>query len=159
MISRRSFLTTGSALAALAATSTLGGRAMAATFPVTYTDAEWHARLTENQYLVLRQNATERPFSSPLHEEMREGIYTCVGCDQYVYDSKTKYYSDSGWPAFYEEVAEGIERGPDPVYGEILPEVHCANCGSHMGHVFNDGPEPTGERHCINGLGLNFIPA
>lgn len=151
-MNRRAFLTTTAA-------AILATRAGAAGFPFTLTDAEWRARLSEVQYAVLRQNATEEPFSSPLHLEDRPGVYGCAGCGHVVYESFTKFHSDSGWPAFYQGAPGGIETGPDPVYGEILIEIHCANCGSHHGHIFNDGPEPTGERHCINGVGLVFREA
>ncbi len=150
---RRVFLTTA------AAALMVGSAARAAGFPVMRTEAEWRAMLTEDQYAVLRANATELAFSSPLHLETRAGDYGCAGCGHVVYQSKTKFHSDSGWPAFYEGAPGGILTGPDPKYGAMLTEIHCANCGSHHGHIFNDGPEPTGERHCINGLGLVFRAA
>lgn len=160
MTSRRSFLQTLLASgASMAVLSAAGPAAAAADFPVSYTDAEWRARLTADQYLVLRQNATEAADSSPLAEEMGAGIYHCVGCTEPVYSSETKFPSDSGWPAFTMGMDGRIARGPDPTYGALLTEVHCTNCGSHMGHIFNDGPEPLGERHCINGLALDFRAA
>lgn len=154
MMDRRSFLTTTAAAAFV-----LTGPARAAEFPVSFTEAEWRDRLTPDQFAVLRQNATEMAFSSPLHEEMRAGDYGCAGCGHIVYQSETKFHSDSGWPAFYQGAPGGVETGPDPKYGAMLIEIHCANCGSHHGHIFNDGPAPTGERHCINGVGLVFRAA
>lgn len=152
---RRSFLTTSIAAAAVLA----GSPAFAAKFPVQLSEAEWRARLTEGQFVVLRQYGTEAPFSSPLHLETRAGDYACAGCGHVIYSSEDKFFSDSGWPAFSRPVRGGVGIGPDPTYGELLEEVHCANCGSHHGHIFNDGPEPTGERHCINGLGMVFEAA
>lgn len=153
MFTRRTFLTASTAVVAILGS----GRAMA--FPVELSEAEWREKLTPDQFLVLREGATEEAFTSPLHEETREGTYHCVGCDHAIYSSADKFYSDSGWPAFTKGIEGGIETGPDPVYGALLTEVHCANCGGHQGHIFNDGPEPLGERHCINGLSMTFIPA
>jgi peptide-methionine (R)-S-oxide reductase len=152
-MNRRVFLMT------TAAAFAVGSPASSEGFRFTQTEAEWRARLTPTQFAILRENATEQAFSSALHLETRAGVYACAGCDHVLYDGATKFYSDSGWPAFYEGVSGGVETGPDPVYGAILVEVHCANCGSHHGHIFNDGPEPTGERHCVNGAALVFRAA
>ena len=160
MIHRRRFLATGSALAALSA---LGLRPRAASadgaFPVTLTEAEWRARLTPDQFLILREHATEAQFSSALQEEFREGVYHCVGCDAALYASDQKFPSDSGWPAFSKAIDGAVATGPDKTYGALLTEVHCATCGGHHAHIFNDGPEPLGTRHCVNGLVLDFRPA
>ncbi len=154
MLTRRIFLIGGTAVTALAA----GLRpVLAAEFPLMLTEAEWRARLTPDQFLVLRANATEEAFTSPLHEETRDGTYACAGCGHEVYAAEDKFYSDSGWPAFTKGV--GIITGPDPKYGALLTETHCANCGGHQGHIFKDGPEPLGDRHCINGLSMVFTAA
>jgi peptide-methionine (R)-S-oxide reductase len=148
---RRLFL--GLSAAALAAPR----RAGAAPFPVTMTDAEWRARLGPDAYAVLRENATEPAFSHPYHDEMAAGTYHCVGCDSPVFASADKYPSDTGWPAFDRAIPGQVLEGPDPVYGAILIEVHCATCGGHLGHVFNDGPrKTTGRRLCINGTALRL---
>lgn len=159
MIDRRIFLGSGTAVAAFALATGLGGRAMAAeTFPYTLTDEEWRAKLTPDQYLILREAATEAQNSSPLQEEFRDGTYHCVGCGEAIFSSDTKFPSDTGWPAFSYGIEGGIGTGPDKVYGALLTEVHCANCGSHHAHIFNDGPEPLGTRYCANGLVLDFRP-
>lgn len=162
MIGRRTFLRGGTALAALGLIlPALGGRAMAAegNFPFTLTEAEWRARLTPDQYLILRETATEAQFSSPLQEEFRDGVYSCVGCGNALYESDQKFASETGWPAFSKPIDGAVGIGPDPTYGALLEEVHCANCGSHHAHIFNDGPPPLGTRHCVNGLVLDFTPA
>ena len=160
MTDRRTFLGGGTALAALVISAGWGGRAMAAdAYPFTLTDAEWRARLTPDQYLILREGATEAHGSSPKQEEFRDGTYHCVGCGEALFSSEAKFHSDSGWPAFSYGIEGGIATGPDPVYGALLTEVHCANCGSHHAHIFNDGPPPLDTRYCANGLVLDFRPA
>ncbi len=119
-------------------------------------DAEWRQRLPPEQYNVLRKHATERPGASPLNEEKRPGTFVCAGCGQPVYDAATKYESGSGWPSFYAPVDGGVETQTDRSLFMTRTEVHCKNCGGHLGHVFPDGPKPTGERHCINGAALEF---
>lgn len=131
--------------------------ARAEPFAVTMTDEEWRARLAPDAYAVLRENATEPAFSHPHHDEMAAGTYHCVGCDSPVYASANKFRSDSGWPAFDRAIPGQVLEGPDPVYGALLVEVHCATCGGHLGHIFNDGPkQTTGQRHCINGTALRL---
>ncbi len=124
----------------------------------TINDAEWRQRLTPEQYNVLRKHATERPGASPLNDEKRPGTFVCAGCGQPVYDAATKYESGSGWPSFYAPVPGGVEMQTDRSLFMTRTEVHCKNCGGHLGHVFPDGPRPTGQRHCINGAALKFDP-
>ncbi len=128
-------------------------------FEVSYTDEQWRSMLTEAQYQVLRHEATERPFSSPLNDEKRAGTFNCAGCDLPLYSSDTKYDSGTGWPSFYEALPNAVGTKTD--YALIFPrtEVHCRRCGGHLGHIFDDGPEPTGMRHCINGVALKFEAA
>lgn len=162
-MNRRHLLTT--ALAGAAAIPLMrAGRAHAALaegpFPVTRTEAEWRARLTDAEYAVLREADTERAFTSPLNDETREGTYVCAGCDTPVYASETKFDSGTGWPSFYEALPDAIGTMEDRTLLFIVrTECHCATCGSHLGHIFDDGPEPTGLRHCINGVALDFVPA
>jgi peptide-methionine (R)-S-oxide reductase len=122
-------------------------------------DAEWRERLTPAQYYVLREEGTERAGTSPLLHEKRAGTYVCVACDHPLFSSETKYESGTGWPSFYDVLPGGVETKLD--FKLILPrtEYHCARCGGHHGHVFKDGPEPTGLRYCNNGVALKFIPA
>lgn len=122
------------------------------------TDKQWKARLTREQYKILRLEGTERPFSSPLNDEKRSGIYACAGCELPLFESKHKYDSGTGWPSFYDVINGSIDTKTD--YKLILPrtEYHCARCGGHQGHVFKDGPQPTGLRYCNNGLALLFTP-
>ena len=123
------------------------------------TDAQWKARLSPAAYQVLRQEGTERPFSSPLNNEKRAGIFHCAGCDLPLFSSKAKYDSGTGWPSFWEPLANAIETKVD--FKLIVPrtEYHCRRCGGHQGHVFGDGPKPTGKRYCNNGVALSFKPS
>ena len=128
-------------------------------YPVTRTDAEWRERLTPEQYAVMRQHGTERPGSCALLTEKRSGRFLCVGCDTPVFESSLKFESGTGWPSFNEPIAGSVETSTDRTFGMIRTEVHCATCGSHLGHVFDDGPPPSFKRYCINGVALRFEPS
>jgi len=121
-------------------------------------DAEWRAELAPDQYRVLREHGTERPGTSPLNQEKRVGVFDCAACGTPVYTSETKYESGSGWPSFFAPIPGAVETTVDRSLGMTRTEVHCAKCGGHLGHVFDDGPRPTGQRHCINGVALAFKP-
>ena len=126
--------------------------------PMTLSKNDWKERLTEDQYNVLRREATEAPFSSRLNSEKRDGTYHCVGCDLPLFEASTKFDSKTGWPSFWQPIEGHVDTKRD--FKLILPrtEYHCARCGGHQGHVFDDGPEPTGLRYCNNGVALHFIP-
>jgi peptide-methionine (R)-S-oxide reductase len=156
MMTRRTLLSLGSALAALGAARP--GLAEE-TFEVTKTEAEWRAILTPAQYAVLREEDTERAGSSPLNNEHRKGTFFCAGCDLPLYSSDAKYDSGTGWPSFYEPLPNAVATKADWGLLGRRTEVHCRRCGGHLGHVFDDGPEPTGKRYCMNGLALVFRPA
>jgi peptide-methionine (R)-S-oxide reductase len=128
------------------------------TFPVEKTDAEWRAQLTPEQYAVLRGHGTERPGSCALLHETRVGKFSCAGCNQPLFMTGRKFESGTGWPSFFEPFDGSIETTTDSSYGMVRTEVHCSRCGGHLGHVFPDGPPPTGLRYCINGVALNFEP-
>ncbi|MEN3793346.1 peptide-methionine (R)-S-oxide reductase MsrB [Fulvimarina sp. MAC3] len=128
-------------------------------FPVTRTDEEWRQLLTPEQYQVMRKHGTERPGSCGLLAEKRPGTFTCAGCGQPLFISKTKFESGTGWPSFDTPVDGAVEESRDTSHGMVRTECHCSQCGSHLGHVFPDGPPPSGQRYCINGVALNFEPA
>jgi peptide-methionine (R)-S-oxide reductase len=152
MISRFGFLAcAGAALIPLPAGAAVNWKAV--------TNEEWRKRLTPAQYDVLRQGGTEIPGSSPLEEEHRNGIYACAACDLALYSSKTKFDSGTGWPSFYEPLPHAVDTSNDGSDMLERTEVHCHRCGGHLGHVFDDGPKPTGLRYCMNGVALQFHPA
>lgn len=163
-VSRRLFLFGGTAALALGAGwSALrpGGTTTAAegSFEIEKTEAEWRAILDPASYAVLREEATERPWSSPLNIEHRPGIFACKGCGLPLFDAATKYDSGTGWPSFYQPLENAVGESTDYKLGYGRTEVHCRRCGGHLGHVFGDGPPPTGLRYCMNGLALTFAPA
>jgi peptide-methionine (R)-S-oxide reductase len=165
MIARRTLLA-GGAVSALAALALLerqsfakGPPARAKPYPVTHTDAEWRKLLTPAQYQVLRQAGTEAPESSPLDHQFAKGIYACAGCGQPNYLSSTKFESGTGWPSFWKPIDGAVSTSNDTSLMMDRTEVHCSRCGGHLGHVFDDGPQPTGLRYCMNGVALTFKPA
>lgn len=159
-LSRRralAWLGAGAALPVLAACG--GGDAQARAYPVSYSDAEWRKRLTAEQYFILRDHGTERPFTSPLNKEKRAGAFVCAADGNPLFSSATKFDSGTGWPSFWRPIKGAIGTSTDYKLGYPRTEVHCARCGGHLGHVFDDGPAPTGRRYCINGDALAFRPA
>ena len=158
---RRSFL---GLMASGVATTTLAAcgssEVQAKSFPVNLSEAQWRKKLTRAEFDVLRKAATERPYSSPLDKEKRSGTFVCAGCGNRLYSSKTKFDSGTGWPSFWQPIDRGaVGTSTDYKIGYPRTEVHCADCGGHLGHIFNDGPKPTGKRHCINGVSMDFVPA
>ncbi len=129
------------------------------TFEIQKTEAEWQAELTQEQFHVLRKHGTERAGTSPLDKVYDDGTYSCAACDQPLFTSTTKFNSGTGWPSFYEPIAGAIATTSDRTLFMTRVEVHCSRCGGHLGHVFNDGPKPTGQRYCMNGVSLKFTPA
>ncbi|MDO8288239.1 MAG: peptide-methionine (R)-S-oxide reductase MsrB [Parvibaculum sp.] len=160
-MTRRKFLgsTALAGLAGLFVASRFGlaDAATAETFEVTKSDAEWKAALSPEAYQVLRHENTERPFTSPLNEEHRKGIFACAGCALPLFSSTTKFDSGTGWPSFYQPLENAVATRDDTTFMMTRTEVHCRRCGGHLGHVFNDGPKPTGLRYCMNGVSLRFI--
>lgn len=163
--SRRNLLKFGSITAVCAALPGIGllpaataNAAAKGKFRVTKTDAQWRKILSPAAYAVLRKEATEAPYSSPLDKEKRKGIFVCKGCNQKLYSSATKYDSGTGWPSFYQPLRGGVGTSTDYFIGYPRTEVHCARCGGHLGHVFDDGPKPTGKRYCMNGVAMRFVP-
>ena len=127
-------------------------------FEVEHSDDEWRKQLSPTAYTVLRQHGTERAFTSPLNQEKRPGTFLCAGCGQALFASKDKFESGTGWPSFTEPLPDAVQTETDETHGMVRTEVHCARCGGHLGHVFPDGPRPTGERFCMNGVALQFRP-
>lgn len=128
-------------------------------YPVSHTDAEWRQKLTPEQYEVLRNSGTETPFTSPLTDEHRAGTFSCAGCALELFSSTAKYDSHTGWPSFWQAMDNAVLFHSDPSTGTIRTEVHCRQCGGHLGHVLNDGPPPTGLRYCIDGVATTFTAA
>jgi peptide-methionine (R)-S-oxide reductase len=164
-IARRTALLSGARLllgggvAALVSACSRAGAATSAPqdhFEVEMSDAQWRARLSPQAYAVLRHEGTETPFTSPLNDEHRKGTFTCAGCALALFSSDTKFESGTGWPSFFQPIEGAIDTTTDTTYGMTRVEVHCARCGGHLGHLFPDGPRPTGQRYCMNGLSLKF---
>lgn len=127
-------------------------------FEINKTDEEWSKVLTGEQFCVLRQHATERPNTSPLNKQYAKGTYECAACSQPLFTSETKFNSGTGWPSFFQPIEGAIGSKVDKSLFMTRTEVHCSRCGGHLGHIFDDGPKPTGKRYCINGVSLKFIP-
>jgi peptide-methionine (R)-S-oxide reductase len=166
MITRRELAFGGLAVAGIAATGLAvlrwrgkGAAAATETFEVNHTPEEWRKLLTPEQYAVLREEDTERPFTSPLNHEKRKGTFVCAGCDLPLFSSETKFDSGTGWPSFYAPLDDAVRVSQDWSFGMARDEVHCRRCGGHLGHVFDDGPKPTSLRYCMNGVSLKFVPA
>jgi peptide-methionine (R)-S-oxide reductase len=162
MIDRRLLLTSAAGLLGLLSLRWFGASAPARAaekFEIEKTDAEWRAQLTPEQYEILRQEGTERPWTSPLLKEHRKGTFACAGCDLPLFASETKFESGTGWPSFYKPLDNAVATHTDHTFGMARTEVHCRRCGGHLGHVFDDGPKPTGLRYCMDGLALSFHPA
>jgi peptide-methionine (R)-S-oxide reductase len=162
MLTRRQNLSAaarGFALFAMARLGLVSAAEAAETYEVTHTDAEWKKLLSPNQFAVLRLAATERPYTSPLDKEKREGTFACAGCDLPLFSSKTKFDSGTGWPSFYAPLENAVGTTDDRSFGMIRTAVHCHRCGGHLGHIFKDGPPPTGLRYCMNGIAMTFKAA
>ncbi|HEY9520151.1 MAG TPA: peptide-methionine (R)-S-oxide reductase MsrB [Methyloceanibacter sp.] len=167
MIDRRTLLMAGAAFGALAAASQSGEAGTMTTEASTaqavdwrkLTDDEWFKRLKPQQYQVLRKHGTEMAGSSPLNREKRKGVFHCAGCDLALFSSDTKFESGTGWPSFYEPLPGAVETKKDRSFFITRTEVHCARCLGHLGHVFEDGPPPTGLRYCMNGVAMSFVPS
>jgi peptide-methionine (R)-S-oxide reductase len=158
-MTRRAWLIGGASVAVLAALWWMrDGSADAASFEIVKSDDEWRRLLKPAAYNVLRHEGTERPYSSPLNDEKRPGTFACAGCELPVFSSKTKFESGTGWPSFYQPLANAVSTRSDRSLLIARTEVHCRRCGGHLGHVFEDGPAPTGLRYCMNGIAMAFHP-
>ena len=160
-IDRRAFIgfTGAAAASSLVLFGRSGGAAASTHFAVNHTSVEWRRMLGPDRYAVLREASTERPFSSPLLKEHRRGTFVCVGCAKPLFDSATKFESGTGWPSFWKVLPGAVIERSDRSLLMVRTEILCARCGGHLGHVFDDGPKPTGLRYCMNGLALRFQPA
>ena len=158
MTTRREFLGGAAGMTAILMPVGWTTAARAETFEVTKSDAEWRKTLTSGQFEVLRKSGTERPYTSPLLEEHRHGTFTCAGCDRELFSSDTKFDSGTGWPSFWAPLDKAVGEVADESFGMTRTAVHCSRCGGHLGHVFNDGPKPTGLRYCMNGVAMAFKP-
>jgi len=163
-ISRRALIGSGIAAGAAGLVGGAGFWALAGKpketkrYEVFFSDAEWKARLSPAAFAVLRQESTERPFSSPLNDEHRAGLFGCAGCRLPLFSSRTKFDSGTGWPSFWQPLPNAVGTSTDHMLGYARTEVHCRRCGGHLGHVFDDGPQPTGKRYCMNGVAMIFKP-
>lgn len=162
MMTRRSLLAASVAFSAIAITTRFGeAETMTTSESIDYrklSDTDWRKRLTADQYAILRQHGTERPGTSPLNKEKNKGIFSCAGCDLPLFSSETKFESGTGWPSFYQPLSNAVETTTDRSFFMTRTEVHCARCLGHLGHVFDDGPPPTGLRYCMNGVAMKFAP-
>jgi peptide-methionine (R)-S-oxide reductase len=158
MLTRRQFTIAGAGLAAAAVGRHSASAEEKKMFEITKTAAEWKKQLTEEQYYVLREHGTERAGTSPLDKTYADGTYHCAGCDLPLFSSKTKFNSGTGWPSFYAPLDNAVGTSTDRKFFMTRTEVHCRRCGGHLGHVFEDGPKPTGLRYCMNGVALKFVP-
>ena len=162
MITRRTLLLSGTAAVAMGTSMSLFGKkevaARESVYAVTHTDAEWRKLLSPEAYQVLRHEATERPGSSPLNSEHRAGLFACAGCQQELFRSEDKFESGTGWPSFTRPIPGAVGESTDKSFFMTRTEVHCSRCGGHLGHVFPDGPAPTGLRYCMNGVAMTFVP-
>ena len=162
-VSRRTFVGLAAAAvvavpAARAFSGSPAAKAPAEKFEVSLTEAQWRVKLSPAAFLVLRQEDTERPFTSPLNDEHRRGTFACAGCALPLFASTTKFDSGTGWPSFWAPLRNAVRTRDDGSLGMVRTEVHCRRCGGHLGHVFDDGPKPTGLRYCMNGVAMTFAP-